>query len=150
MDVKHIITPDRILCHTSVSSKKRVLELLSELLAKDSDVLSQQEIFESLLNREKLGTTSLGHGVALPHGRLQKTDKALGAFIQLDDPIDYDASDNRPVDLLFALLVPQESTDQHLQLLASLAESFSSEAFRERLRSAPDSEAVYKLFSDQG
>jgi len=146
MDVKDIITPERIACHATVSSKKRALELLSELLAIGSQCTPQQ-IFESLLNREKLGTTSLGHGVALPHGRQQVSSQTSGAFVLLDNGIDYDAVDGKPVDLLFALLVPKESTDQHLQLLAQLAEMFSNDDFRQQLREVSGNDQAYRLLT---
>lgn len=150
MDVSDILVPERVICHAKVGSKKKALDLLSELLAANNTILSQQEIFESLLNREKLGTTSLGFGVALPHGRQKKSDITLGAFIQLEEPIDYDAVDNQKVDLLFALLVPHDSTDQHLQLLAALAEMFNNEQFRTRMRSVEDNREACRLLGAQG
>jgi PTS system nitrogen regulatory IIA component len=146
MDVKDIIVPERVTCRANVSSKKRALELLSELLAHDS-ALNSQQIFESLLTREKLGTTSLGHGVALPHGRQQASEQTVGAFVMLEQGIDYDAVDGVPVDLLFALLVPKDSTDQHLQLLAQLAEMFNNEVFRQQLRDASNNHQAYKLLT---
>ncbi len=146
MDVKDIIAPERIACHVNVSSKKRALELLSEMLSHNSD-LNAQQIFESLLTREKLGTTSLGHGVALPHGRQQVSKHTLGAFVMLDNGINYDAVDGEPVDLLFALLVPKDSTEQHLQLLAQLAELFSNGDLRNDLRTAPSNQRVYEILT---
>lgn len=136
MQIADVITLDRIACHVKASSKKRVFELLGELLAGSQSGLTQAEIVDSLLARERLGCTGLGHGVAIPHGRLKKIDKALGAFIQLEKGIDFDASDNQPVDLLFVLLVPEKSTEEHLQLLAQLAEMFSDEGLREKLHCA--------------
>ena len=119
--------------------------MVSELLAKDQTTLDQHTVFESLLSREKLGSTSLGYGVALPHGRISHSEETIGAFVQLEEGIDFDSIDNQPVDLLFALLVPEHSTDEHLQMLSLLAEMFSNEEFRNKLRSVKDSSALYQL-----
>ncbi len=146
MLVEEIITPERIACNVSVSSKKRLLELISDSLAKDHSNLNQQDIFESFIAREKLGSTALGHGVALPHGRVKLSEKTIGAFFQLETGIDYDAEDKQPVDLVFAMLVPEESTDEHLELLSQLAEKFSDEEFRNKLHKTDNSEETYNLF----
>jgi PTS system nitrogen regulatory IIA component len=148
MLVKEIISPELIAYKANASSKKRALEKLSELLSNNNPNLSQQDIFESFLSREKLGSTALGHGVALPHGRLKSTDKTSGAFLQLDQGVDFDAEDQQPVDLIFAMLVPEESTEEHLKLLSQLAEMFSSEEFREKLRAAENNDKLYKLFEN--
>lgn len=145
MLVKEIISPELIACKINVSSKKRALEKISELLAKNETDFNQQSIFESFLGREKLGSTALGHGVALPHGRLKSTDKTFGAFLQLDQGIDFDAEDQQPVDLIFAMLVPEQSTEEHLKLLAQLAEMFSDGEFREKLRAAENNDKLFKL-----
>jgi PTS system nitrogen regulatory IIA component len=147
MQIDNILTPERVVCNVQVNSKKRALEVISELLTKTQPELNQQEIFESLLNRERLGSTSLGHGVALPHGRVKSSDHTLGVFIQLKDGIDFDAIDNQPVDLLFGLLVPEESTQEHLQILSMLAKLFSDEKFREKLRTLKDSNKIYDLIT---
>jgi PTS system nitrogen regulatory IIA component len=138
---------ERVACDAQAASKKRVLEQLSALIADGQAALTETEIFDSLIARERLGSTGLGHGVAIPHGRVKNSDKTIGAFIKLQQGIDFDAVDNRPVDLLFALLVPEESTDEHLQLLARLAEMFSDQAFVEQLRSANSTEQVYAMIS---
>jgi len=148
MLVKEIVSPELIACKINASSKKRALEKLSELLSINNPTLNQQEIFESFLSREKLGSTALGHGVALPHGRLKSTDKTSGAFLQLDQGIDFDAEDQQPVDLIFAMLVPEESTEEHLKLLSQLAEMFSSEEFREKLRAAENKDELFKFFEN--
>ena len=149
MLVKEIISPELIAYKANASSKKRALEKLSELLSNNNPNLNQQDIFESFLSREKLGSTALGHGVALPHGRLKSTDKTSGAFLQLDQGVDFDAEDQQPVDLIFAMLVPEESTEEHLKLLSQLAEMFSSEEFREKLRAAGNNDKLYKLFENR-
>lgn len=147
MNIADLLTPERIAHHAQSGSRKRVLELLSNLLAHGQPRLSQKEIFESLIAREKLGGTGLGRGVALPHGRLKNNDRALGAFVQLQAGIDYDANDKQPVDLLFALIVPEQSTDEHLQILASLAHMFSDKQFREKLRMAESGAELFDLLT---
>lgn len=142
MNISELLTPERIVCTAEVSSKKRALEMLSELLASSSAELVEGEIFDSLLSRERLGSTGLGHGVAIPHGRVTGIDNAVAAMLKLDRGVDYDAPDREPVDILFALLVPQESTDEHLQILASLARMFADPSTLARLRDAHDSESL--------
>ncbi len=145
MQIAEILKPERIAVSTSISSKKGVLEELARLIAMDTPDLTQAEVFDSLCARERLGSTGLGHGVAIPHGRLKGGKHTLGAFIQLNDGIDYDAVDQQPVDLLFALLVPEESTDEHLQILARLAEMFSDTDLVSKLRYASSSDRLYEL-----
>ena len=140
-----LITPERIACSVDAQSKKRALEYLSEIISSTEDTISSNDVFESLLARERLGGTGVGHGVAIPHGRLKENSLTLGAFIKLQTGVDYDAADRQPVDLLFALLVPKESTDEHLQVLAQLAKIFSNEDFRKQLREANSSDEVYQL-----
>ena len=148
MQIAEILTPARVAVSSGISSKKGVLEELARLIAEDTSDLTQTEIFDSLCARERLGSTGLGHGVAIPHGRLKGGKQTLGAFIQLHDGVDYDAVDQQPVDLLFALLVPEESTDEHLQILARLAEMFSDTDLVARLRRASSSNRLYELLKD--
>lgn len=134
MKLSEILTPDCIRLESDATSKKRVLETASELLAGTDDDLLPRAVFDCLIAREKLGSTGLGHGVAIPHGRLSGLDKTIGAFLRVEKGVDFDAPDNEPVDLVFALLVPEESTDEHLQVLADIAEFFDSEDSRDALR----------------
>jgi nitrogen PTS system EIIA component len=135
MQISTLLDPDRVACRQDSTSKKRTLDLLSQLLAAALPDYSEGELVDSLINRERLGSTGLGNGVALPHGRLAGLEKPLAAFVTLSDGgIDFDAIDNQPVDLLFALLVPEESTDEHLQILARLAAMFSDAEFCTSLR----------------
>ncbi|EIJ43673.1 PTS IIA-like nitrogen-regulatory protein PtsN [Beggiatoa alba B18LD] len=143
MRISDILSPERMLCNVQASSKKRVLEYFSRLLATETSSLTTREIFESLLSRERLGSTGLGRGVAIPHARVPDCQLTLAAFVQLEQGIDYDAIDRQPVDLLFALMVPENCTEEHLQILAMLAEMFSNEKFRETLRNLPDCQAKY-------
>jgi PTS system nitrogen regulatory IIA component len=142
MNIASLLTSDRILCGAASTSKKRLLETLADMLAKDLPELDVTTVFEGLLHRERLGSTGIGHGVAIPHGRLPGVNKAIGALITLHEGIDYDAPDQQPVDLLFALIVPEESTEEHLQILATLAQSFSSKDTANRLRQCSEIEQV--------
>ena len=147
MNISDIISPDRVICDLDATSKKKALEQISDMLASKSISVAPQDIVDSLTARERLGSTGIGCGVAIPHGRIKNTDHAIAAFAQLHQGIDFDAADNQAVDLLFALLVPEESTHEHLQLLAQLAEMFSDEDFRAKLRATKDQQAIYNLLS---
>jgi PTS system nitrogen regulatory IIA component len=147
MKLSEILAAGRVTSGTTVTSKKKTLEELSNLLAAGAATLAPAEVFTSLTSREKLGSTGLGHGVAIPHGRLGGVDSSVGAFMRLKQAVDYDAHDGNPVDLVFGLLVPQQATDAHLKHLAAIAEMFSDEAFCAKLRAAPDDKALYSLLS---
>lgn len=124
-------------------SKKRALELLANLIAEDIPALDANDIFSSLISREKLGSTGLGAGVAIPHCRIPNCTGTIGALLKLDEAIDYEAIDDQPVDILFALLVPEEAHDDHLQTLAGLAERFNQPKYLQTLRQADSDEALY-------
>ena len=134
MNITDLLSPERVASRDEVGSKKRLLERLGELLASSSPVLSQHDIFDALLNREKLGSTGLGKGVAIPHGRVAGLEHPVCALIKLGTAIDFDASDGQPVDLAFALLVPEDSTEEHLQVLSTIAEIFSDTGICTALR----------------
>ncbi|MBI3776183.1 MAG: PTS sugar transporter subunit IIA [Gammaproteobacteria bacterium] len=144
MQLSDILAAQRVRAGAQASSKKRALELLSQLLAEPADS-TQQEIFESLTARERLGSTALGYGVALPHGRMKKITGTRGAFVQLVQGVDFDAADRTPVDLLFAIVVPEQCTEEHLELVAQIAELFSNEATRTRLRQAKDTGQLLEI-----
>jgi len=148
MLLSDLVTPDRIACAVNAQSKKRALEHISEIISKSEDTISSNDVFESLLARERLGGTGVGYGVAIPHGRLKSSDHTVGAFIKLQKAVDYDAADRQPVDLLFALLVPEKSTEEHLQILAKLAKLFSDESFRSQLRDADNIDKIHQLLLD--
>ena len=143
MKLEQLISQDSIVCNADISSKKRALEFLAELLAKHTASVDALDVFQHLTEREKLGSTSLGHGVAIPHARTSGSDKAIGAFIKLEQGIDFDSPDNEPTDLLFALLVPEHYTDEHLEILSSLASCFSDETLCNSLRSSDTSKELY-------
>ncbi|MBZ4194509.1 MAG: PTS IIA-like nitrogen regulatory protein PtsN [Candidatus Contendobacter sp.] len=148
MDIIDLIAPGRIVCNSPVASKKRVIETLSELLATGQTDLNARLIFDSLIGRERLGSTGLGHGVALPHGRFNQSRIAIGAFIKLEKGVDFDAIDRRPVDLIFGLLVPDHYTDEHLKILQLLAEMFSDKTLCQRLRDADSDPALFEQLRD--
>ena len=147
MNISDILSPDHIACAATPASKKKALEELSEIFAGHDLVISPSDVFVSLLSRERLGSTGIGHGVAIPHGRVSGAERTVGAFMQLRDGIDFDAIDDQPVKLLFALLVPEESTDEHLQILAMLAEMFKDEEYCEKLKQATSVAEIYKLLT---
>lgn len=149
MQLNNILSEDRIACHVDAPSKKRALEQLSQLLSNDQQYLSPPDIFESLISRERLGSTGIGYGVAIPHGRIKNSDHITAAFIQLKSAVDFDAIDDNPVDLLFALIVPENSTEDHLQTLAALANMFSDSNFRDELREAGTPANMFKLIRDK-
>jgi PTS system nitrogen regulatory IIA component len=123
--------------------------MLSILLASAVPDYTEAEIFDSLVARERLGSTGLGDGVALPHGRLRGLKQPIAALVTLGKGIDFDAIDQQPVDLLYALLVPEESNDEHLKILAQLAGLFSNPDFCSRLRSCNDSNQCFQLINNQ-
>lgn len=145
MQLEDILTPERTASHVKAGSKKRVLEIIGDLVMHDTTKLNATEVFESLIARERLGSTGIGYGVAIPHGRVKNNDQVIGALVHLDEPIEFDAVDDQPVDLLFALLVPEHAVEEHLQVLAALAEMFSDAELREELRSAQDNATLYDL-----
>ncbi|MDS4019619.1 MAG: PTS sugar transporter subunit IIA [Candidatus Competibacter sp.] len=148
MDITDLITRGRIVCDSEVASKKRVIEVLSELLATGQPDLTARPIFDSLVGRERLGSTGLGHGVALPHGRFSQSQHAVGAFVKLRKGVDFDALDRQPVDLVFGLLVPDHYTDEHLKILAYLAEMFSDRAFCQQLRETDSDQLLFERLMD--
>lgn len=149
MQIADIITPERVASNVDAKSKKRALELISDIIASNADTpMGANDIFNSLIARERLGTTAIDHGVAIPHGRIKNTDKTIGAFVQFSNGIDCDAMDHKSVNLMFALLVPEESTEEHLQLLARLAKMFNDAELRDSLLKAKDNNLIYNILID--
>lgn len=134
-----------ILLDLEAGSKKRAFEQAG-IVFENSLGIAQSTIFDSLFARERLGSTGLGQGIAIPHGRIKGLKQASGAFLRLKQPIPFDAPDGRPVNLLFVLLVPEQATEEHLQILSQVAERFSDPAFRDALMAASDAAAVIGLF----
>jgi PTS system nitrogen regulatory IIA component len=150
MLISDLLSPERICCDVQSSSKKRLLELISEELARDSEELSKREIFESLCARERLGSTGLGNGVAIPHGRIKGSSHVQATFIRLKKPVPFDSVDNEPVDLLFCLAVPEDCGEDHLKLLAQVAELFSDSEVLQGLREAETPAQILRLLSGAG
>ena len=143
--LENILTPGRSLVNVPGGSKKRVLEQIAQLIARDLPDLDAQQIFESLIAREKLGSTGFGNGIAIPHCRLPGCSQPLSAVLRLDAPVDFDAIDGAPVDLLVVLLGPEAATDEPLELLRQIASMLDRADVRERLRQADSNEALLQV-----
>ncbi len=141
MPAQDILSLQDIRVDDPSQSKKRVLEQAAHLLARSDGELGDG-VFERLLERERLGSTGLAGGVALPHARMPGIDRTRGAFLRLHQPVDFDSADGQPVDLVFALLVPEDATDEHLQLLTQLARLFHDPVLRDKLRKADAEQAL--------
>ena len=137
------------LCQASLPSKKRLFERASEAIAKSFD-LPSGTIYKELLGREKLGSTAIGEGVAIPHCRVDLCTEAVGCLITLGEPIDFSALDDHPVDIVFILLVPREANQAHLDLLSNLATIFSDPAMRTALRAAQTAQNLQQLLLSGG
>ncbi|NML26267.1 PTS IIA-like nitrogen regulatory protein PtsN [Zoogloea dura] len=147
--IAKLLPPANVVVGLEASSKKRAFEQAG-LLFENNHGIGRSTVFDSLFAREKLGSTGLGQGIAIPHGRIKGLKDALGAFIRLAEPVPFDAPDGRPVSMLFVLLVPEQANEHHLQLLSELAQMFSDRPFREQLMSAPDALAAHALFAQWG
>ena len=146
--IENILTPGRSLVNVPGGSKKRVLETIANLIGREVPEMDSQTVFESLVAREKLGSTGFGNGIAIPHCRLSNCAAPVSAVIHLDAPVEFDAIDGAPVDLLFVLLVPQAATDEHLELLRQIASMLDRAEVRDRLRSAESGETLYQVVLD--
>lgn len=144
--ITQLLAQDAIVLTATPSTKDALFEEAALALGARLNVNSQQ-IYSCLQMREQLASTGLGQGVGIPHGRLKGLRQAIGMFYRLTSAIPFDAPDNRPVDLVFFMLVPEQSTEEHLQLLSELAQSFSDPQLREQLRDSTDAEQVLALFS---
>lgn len=144
--IARLLPLDNIVASLDVSSKKRVFEQAG-ILFENQQGVARSIVYDALFAREKLGSTGLGQGIAIPHGRIKGLKNPVGGFFRLVTPVQFDAPDGNPVDLIFVLLVPEAATEHHLQLLAELAQMFSDDTFRQRLATAPDAAALHGLFS---
>ncbi len=153
MNLDTLISSNAVISNNEIKSKKRALELLAEHLANEAnqsadpsseETIDALDIFQLLTEREKLGSTSMGHGVALPHTRTSLTEHAIGAFLKLDEGVDFDSPDEQKTDLIFALMVPEHYTDEHLKILAYLASLFNNANFCKAIRSTNDTDEIYK------
>lgn len=147
MDISSILSPSRSICNVTGVSKKRVLEQTAKIIADDYPAMSADDLFRELITRERLGSTGIGQGIAIPHCRVSNCPRAVGALMTLSEPIDFESVDDRPVDIVFALLVPDEAHKKHLQTLASLAQVFSSEDNLNSLRDSLSNEELFQTAS---
>ncbi|MGB0893939.1 MAG: PTS IIA-like nitrogen regulatory protein PtsN [Parashewanella sp.] len=146
MELDIVLKPECTTCATP-GSKKKVLELIADVVATQYPDLSAQEIFESLLSREKMGSTGIGNGIAIPHGRLDNIDKPIAVFIKCEQPVTFEAIDKQPVDILFALLVPADQCQQHLSTLSAMAEKLSDKQTLKQLRRINDEKELYQVLT---
>ncbi len=146
MTIADLLPPANVLLGLDAPSKARLFEAVGTLFETNSG-LSRALVVGSLSAREKLGSTGLGQGIAIPHGRIKGLAEAQGAFARLATPIAFDAPDGKPVGQVFVLLVPEHATEQHLQLLSELAQMFSERPFRDQLAAADSAEAVHDVFA---
>ncbi|AXA55648.1 PTS IIA-like nitrogen regulatory protein PtsN [Pseudomonas thivervalensis] len=144
-----ILTPGRSQVNAPGGSKKKALEQIANLIHREVPDLEMQDVFEALVAREKLGSTGFGNGIAIPHCRLKGCTAPISALLHLETAIEFDAIDGAPVDLLFVLLVPEAATDAHLELLRQIASMLDRKEVREKLRSAPNNEALYQVVLDE-
>lgn len=138
------LTPELTLCRAPGVSKKRLFETVAAFISEQHPGVEGDDVYNSLLAREKLGSTALGNGIAIPHCRLSDCNTAIVALITLEHGVDFDAPDGNPVDLLFLLLVPEEAQQEHLNILAGLAQLLNDDGFCAELRAAADNEALYR------
>jgi PTS system nitrogen regulatory IIA component len=144
MLLEEILKPDGVLCNATARSKKHCLEILSELLVRSSPDIASEVLFECLIERERLGCTGLDKGAAFPHCRLEGISNSKAALIKLSEPVDFDASDGEPVDLLFGMVVPTELDDSHYADIKMVTQVMADEGLRSRLRSASTSRELYE------
>ena len=150
VSLDQILALERVRSNVPSGSRKRTLQALGEILADADPDLSSQAVFDQLLARERLGSTGLGEGCALPHARVPGLGRTLAAFLRLRKGVDFDAPDHQPVDLVFGLLVPEESTEEHLEILASIARVFSDESVRSSIRSVEEPSRMREILVSRG
>ncbi|MFT7688783.1 MAG: PTS system nitrogen regulatory IIA component [Candidatus Azotimanducaceae bacterium] len=143
MKIETILKPERTFCNLSARSKKRVIEDIAIKLAKTIDGIEAEDIFTQLINREKIGSTGIGDCIAIPHCRIDGCNEIIGGLFTLNQPIDFEAIDDKPVDILFVLLVPTKEVAEHLEVLAMLAGKFESSSFRSELIKAEKDDELY-------
>ena len=147
MEIKDILTPDCTQCAVQGSSKKRILEVISQIAAKHVSHIDQASILSSLMCREKLGSTGIGDGIAIPHGRLNELEKVIAVMVTCKPAIEFDAIDNKPVDIFFALFVPENQAQGHLQTLATIAGKLSDKQTVKSLRAATGNQQLFEAIA---
>jgi PTS system nitrogen regulatory IIA component len=149
MTLQDILTLDCTKCAVPASSKKRILEQICLLAAEKMGDCSASDLLDSILNREKMGSTGIGNGIAIPHGRLTNTDKAMAVLLTTEKAIDFDAIDNTSVDIFICLFVPQESTQEHLNTLQSIAQLFSDRKTAKQVRKCTNDLELFNLIQQK-
>lgn len=144
--ISRLLTPSDVLVDLSVTSKKRLFEQAG-LLFENNHGIERGKVFDSLFARERLGSTGLGEGVAIPHGRIKGLKEAIGAIVRLAEPVGFDAPDGKPVSLLVFLLVPENATEEHLEILSELAELLSDADTRDDLMRQPDPAQIHRTLA---
>lgn len=144
MELTQALSVNRIDLNAEASTKKKALELVSETCA---SMQERSDFFQALVDREKLGSTGIGHGVALPHARLENLETPIACFFRLNKPVDFEAPDQEPVDLVLGLFVPEDGSDTHLKLLSGIAVLFNDDAMRQKLRESEDAQQVFDIIS---
>ena len=144
MTISALLSPQTIFLDTETSSKKKLLELIANIVA-DQTQLPESSIYNNLLNRERLGSTGLGEGFAVPHARVPDLQHTAACFFRLKEAVNFEAPDNKPVDLVFPIIVPEEATEEHLMILSSLASIFSRSEIREAIRNADSTDEIAKI-----
>ena len=147
--LSEILTPARTVCRVPGVSKKRLFETIARIIGDDQPTLGYDAVFDQLIAREKLGSTGLGRGIAIPHCRAANCQQPLGTLVTLQEPIDFDSPDDAPVDLLFVLLVPEEANQAHLDILAMVARLLSQEDFCQQLRDAEGDNELFRTASSR-
>jgi nitrogen PTS system EIIA component len=145
--IARLLPLDNVVANLDASSKKRVFEQAG-ILFENHQGVARSTVYDALFAREKLGSTGLGQGIAIPHGRIKGLKTPVGAFFRLASAVQFDAPDGKPVELIFVLLVPEAANEHHLQLLSELAQMFSDKSFREQLATGPDAVALHDLFAN--
>ena len=145
--VSRLLPLNHVLLDLDVSSKKRLFEQIG-LLFENSRQIPRSRVFDSLFDREKLGSTGLGYGVAIPHGRIKTLKEPVCAFVRTAAPIAFESPDGQPVNLVFAMLVPEHANETHLELLSELAQMFSDNTLRDELAKTPDIQAAHRLITE--
>lgn len=144
MDIQAIVSLDRTECVVQCNSKKRILEIIADIAAKNNENIDGATVLNSLMSRERMGSTGIGNGIALPHGRLAGLDRVIAIVVTSTPAIDFDAIDEKPVDIFFALLVPEEQTEGHLQTLATVAGKLNNKDTVKAIRRATTSDDIIK------
>src|SRR5260370_7344 len=146
MEIADLLSPDAVVSHLKAASKKQVLQEMANKAASLTG-LSGRRIYETLTEREKLGSTGMGQGIAIPHGRVAGVEKMTGLFAQLDHPVDFDSMDDQPVDLVFLLLAPEGAGADHLKALARVARLLRDQDVAKKLRASRDAQAIYSVLA---